>query len=68
MICTQSINQSINLTYKCFVVFLCVVACTGLEMMKMFVIANTMLVFFTVAWPTIKESLFIVRDYFMGEF
>lgn len=36
-------------------------------MMRMFVVANTMLVFFTVAWPNIKDSLIIIRDYFMGE-
>lgn len=37
-------------------------------MMKMFVAANTMLVLLTVAWPNIKESLFIIRDYFMGDY
>lgn len=39
----------------------------GMEMMKLFVMANTMLVFFTVAWPSIKESIYIIRDYFSDE-
>lgn len=59
----EAINQSYLNIFR-----LSVVALSGLEMMKMFVIANTMLVFFTVAWPSIKESLFIIRDYFMDEF
>lgn len=37
----------------------------GIEMMRLFVIANTILVFVTVAWPNIKESLYIIRDYFL---
>lgn len=56
-------HQSILLKH-----FVSLFALSGLEMMKMFVIANTMLVFFTVAWPSIRESLFIIRDYFTGEF
>lgn len=39
----------------------------GVEMMKLFVFANTILVFVTVAWPNIKESLYIIRDYFLKE-
>lgn len=36
-------------------------------MMKLFVFANTMVLFMTVAWPSIKESLYIIRDYFLEE-
>lgn len=39
----------------------------GAEMMKLFVIANTMVMFMTVAWPSIKESFYIIRDYFLEE-
>lgn len=39
----------------------------GSEMMKLFVIANTMVMFMTVAWPSIKESFYIIRDYFLEE-
>ncbi|XP_077274563.1 exit protein of rhodopsin and TRP A [Temnothorax americanus] len=40
---------------------------TGAEMMRLFVIANSILVFVTMAWPNMKESFYIIKDYFMGE-
>ncbi|XP_014468519.1 PREDICTED: uncharacterized protein LOC106741247 [Dinoponera quadriceps] len=40
---------------------------TGVEMMRLFVIANSILVFVTMAWPNMKESFYIIRDYLMGE-
>nr|KAF7420488.1 hypothetical protein H0235_010785 [Vespula pensylvanica] len=39
----------------------------GVEMMRLFVIANSLLLFVTMAWPNMKESFYIIRDYFMGE-
>lgn len=39
----------------------------GIEMLKLFVIGNTMLIFVTVAWPSIKQSLYIIRDFFIEE-
>lgn len=40
---------------------------TGIEMMRLFVIANSILVFVTMAWPSMKESFYIIKDYFVGE-
>lgn len=40
---------------------------TGVEMMRLFVIANSILIFVTMAWPTMRESLYIIKDYFVGE-
>jgi len=40
---------------------------TGFEMMRLFVIANSILVFVTMAWPNMKESFNIIKDYFVGE-
>lgn len=40
---------------------------TGVEMMRLFVIANTILVFVTMAWPNMKESFHIIKDFFVGE-
>ncbi|XP_018054009.1 PREDICTED: uncharacterized protein LOC108690962 [Atta colombica] len=40
---------------------------TGIEMMRLFVIANSILVFVTIAWPNMKESFYIIKDYLMGE-
>ncbi|KAI4496246.1 hypothetical protein M0804_000056 [Polistes exclamans] len=39
----------------------------GAEMMRLFVIANSLLLFVTMAWPNMKESFYFIRDYFMGE-
>ncbi|XP_015177727.1 PREDICTED: uncharacterized protein LOC107067068 [Polistes dominula] len=39
----------------------------GAEMMRLFVIANSLLLFVTMAWPNMKESYYFIRDYFMGE-
>jgi len=40
---------------------------TGIEMMRLFVIVNSILVFVTMAWPNMKESFYIIKDYFVGE-
>ncbi|KYN34425.1 hypothetical protein ALC56_11533, partial [Trachymyrmex septentrionalis] len=40
---------------------------TGIEMMRLFVIANSILVFVTIAWPNMKESFYIIKDYLVGE-
>lgn len=40
---------------------------TGVEMMRLFVIANSILVFVTMAWPNMKESFYIIKDFFVGE-
>jgi len=40
---------------------------TGIEMMRLFVIANSILVFVTMGWSNMRESFYIIRDYFVGE-
>lgn len=40
---------------------------SGVEMMRLFVIANSILVFVTMAWPNMKESFYILKDYLVGE-
>ncbi|XP_032681606.1 uncharacterized protein LOC116849001 [Odontomachus brunneus] len=40
---------------------------TGVEMMRLFVIANSILVFVTMAWPNMRESFYIIKDYLVGE-
>ncbi|XP_011351501.1 uncharacterized protein LOC105287578 isoform X1 [Ooceraea biroi] len=40
---------------------------TGVEMMRLFVIANSILVFVTMAWPNMRESFYILKDYLVGE-
>lgn len=40
---------------------------TGIEMMRLFVIANSILVFVTMAWPNMRESFYIIKEYFVGE-
>lgn len=40
---------------------------TGIEMMRLFVIANSILVFVTMGWPNMRESFYIIKDYFAGE-
>jgi len=40
---------------------------TGTEMMRLFVIVNSILVFVTMGWPNMKESFYIIKDYFIGE-
>ncbi|KAL6439612.1 hypothetical protein ACFW04_004007 [Cataglyphis niger] len=40
---------------------------SGVEMLRLFVIANSILVFVTMGWPNMKESFYIIRDYFIGE-
>lgn len=39
----------------------------GVEMMRLFVIANAILVFVTMAWPNMQEALYILKDYITGE-
>lgn len=39
----------------------------GVEMMRLFVIANSLLIFVTMAWPNMKDTFFFIRDYFLGE-
>lgn len=58
-------NSQMN--YNIIIDFFVVVIVAGIEMMKLFVFANTMMLFITVAWPSIKESLYIIRDYFLEE-
>lgn len=40
---------------------------SGIEMMKLFVVANSLLVFITMAWPSMKDSLIIIKELIMGE-
>lgn len=40
---------------------------TGVEMMRLFVIVNSILVFVTMAWPSMRESFYIIKDYLVGE-
>lgn len=37
----------------------------GIDMLKLFVMANSLVLLLTVAWPAMKETLYIVRDYFL---
>ncbi|XP_076628761.1 exit protein of rhodopsin and TRP A [Colletes latitarsis] len=39
----------------------------GIEMMRLFVIANSILVFVTMGWPKMQEVISALRDYFSGE-
>lgn len=39
----------------------------GVEMMKLFVIANSLLAVITMAWPSIQETYFILRELIMGD-
>ncbi|XP_035789510.1 uncharacterized protein LOC118465382 [Anopheles albimanus] len=39
----------------------------GIEMMKLFVIANTIVVFMTMAWPQMQQSYQIIRSMFYGD-
>lgn len=39
---------------------------TGVEMMRLFVIANSILIFVTMAWPNMQESFYIIKDYLAG--
>lgn len=39
----------------------------GVEMMRLFVIANSLLMIVTMAWPNMKEMYRIIRDYYMEE-
>ncbi|XP_055599243.1 uncharacterized protein LOC129748605 [Uranotaenia lowii] len=38
----------------------------AVEMMKLFVIANTLVVFFTMGWPQMKQSFEIIRSWIYG--
>lgn len=38
----------------------------GAEMMRLFVIANSLLVFITIAWPNMQQVWGIIQDYVMG--
>lgn len=39
----------------------------GVEMMRLFVIANSLLVFVTIGWPNIQQVWSIIKDYITGE-
>ncbi|XP_076239670.1 exit protein of rhodopsin and TRP A [Calliopsis andreniformis] len=39
----------------------------GIEMMRLFVIANSILIFFTMGWPKIQETITILKQYFYVE-
>ncbi|XP_053979876.1 uncharacterized protein LOC128877000 [Hylaeus volcanicus] len=39
----------------------------GIEMMRLFVIANSVLVFVTMGWPKMQEAIAVVKDYFYEE-
>lgn len=39
----------------------------GIEMMKLFVIANTIVVFMTMAWPQMQQSYQILRTMIFGD-
>lgn len=39
----------------------------GVEMMRLFVIANSLLVVVTMAWPSMQQTFSIIRDMIMGE-
>ncbi|XP_076656100.1 exit protein of rhodopsin and TRP A [Halictus rubicundus] len=36
----------------------------GIEMMRLFVIANSILVFVTIGWPKLQETIALLGDYF----
>lgn len=40
---------------------------SGVEMMRLFVIANSLLVFMTMAWPNMQEAFSILKGYIFGE-
>lgn len=40
---------------------------SGLEMMRLFVIANSILVFFTMGFPKMQEAMSILKEYYFGE-
>lgn len=40
----------------------------GMEMMKLFIIGNTMIVLVTFAWPHIQETVAILKELFSGDF
>ncbi|XP_066593909.1 uncharacterized protein Xport-A [Prorops nasuta] len=39
----------------------------GVEMMRLFVIANSILVFVTMAWPNMQGTFAIVKQFFLGD-
>lgn len=39
----------------------------GLEMMRLFVIANSVLIFFTMGLPKVQELISIFKEYYYGE-
>ncbi|XP_058829764.1 CAR1 transcription factor [Topomyia yanbarensis] len=39
----------------------------AVDMMKLFVIANTLMVFFTVAWPQMQQSFEVIKSLIFGE-
>ena len=39
----------------------------GVEMMRLFVIANSLLVIVTMAWPSMQETYYILKDLIMGD-
>lgn len=39
----------------------------GVEMMRLFVVANSLLVFITMAWPNMQQVYSIVKDYITSE-
>lgn len=39
----------------------------GIEMMKLFVVANSVLVILTMAWPSMKEAIELVKEMIYGD-
>jgi hypothetical protein len=39
----------------------------GVDTMRLFVIANSLLVFITMAWPHMQKTYAIIHEYFFGE-
>ncbi|KZC03752.1 hypothetical protein WN55_06399 [Dufourea novaeangliae] len=39
----------------------------GIEMMRLFVIANSILVFVTMGWPKMQEAILYLKDYICGD-
>lgn len=40
----------------------------GFEMMRLFVIANSLVVFVTIGWPSMREALNVIYEVFAGLF
>jgi len=40
---------------------------TGVEMMRLLVIANSILIFAIMGWSNMRESFYVLKDYLVGE-